>query len=98
MDAHAKLAALDAACAAIAHPARRQILLTVHLRASMTAGEIAQRFAHAWPTTTRHLGVLVDAGLLKMTRQGRNRIYEVDRNRLGVITEWLGWFDRDHAE
>jgi DNA-binding transcriptional ArsR family regulator len=80
-------------CAAIAHPARRQILLTVHLRGAMAAGDIASRFAHAWPTTTRHLGVLVAAGLLRQDRQGRSRVYTVDRARLAVLTEWLGWFE-----
>jgi DNA-binding transcriptional ArsR family regulator len=82
-------------CAAIAHPARRQILLTVHMRGSMTAGDIAGRFAHAWPTTTRHLNVLVDAGLLTHERQGRNRVYTVDHARLEILKEWLGWFDRN---
>jgi DNA-binding transcriptional ArsR family regulator len=98
LDATAQLEALDAVSAAIAHPARRQILLTVHLRGSMTAGEIAGRFAHAWPTTTRHLGVLVEAGLLKQERSGRNRIYEVDHARLGVLEEWLGWFRKAPGE
>jgi DNA-binding transcriptional ArsR family regulator len=79
-------------CSAIAHPARRQILLTVHLRGAMTAGDIAGRFAHAWPTTTRHLRVLVDAGLLVQERQGRHRVYRVDHARLGLLTEWLAWF------
>lgn len=81
-------------CAAIAHPARRQILLTVHLRGSMTAGDIAKRFAHAWPTTTRHLGILVAAGLLTQERAGRNRIYAVDHARLALLEEWLGWFHK----
>jgi len=81
-------------CSAIAHPARRQILLTVHLRGSMAAGDIAGRFAHAWPTTTRHLRVLVDAGLLTQERQGRNRVYAVDHARLELLQEWLGWFDK----
>ena len=92
MDAKAKLDALEAVCTAIAHPARRQILLTVHMRGSMTAGDIAGRFAHAWPTTTRHLGVLVEAGLLTQEKQGRNRIYQVDHKSLGFLTEWLEWF------
>jgi DNA-binding transcriptional ArsR family regulator len=78
-------------CAAIAHPARRQILLTVHLRGSMVAGDIAARFAHAWPTTSRHLRVLEDAGLLRHVRDGRNHVYEVDHARLGVLDEWLAW-------
>ena len=94
MDAKEKLEALEAVCSAIAHAARRQILLTVHLRGAMTAGDIAGRFAHAWPTTTRHLGVLVDAGLLVMERQGRNRVYHVDFGRLALLEEWLGWFHK----
>ena len=93
MDTVAKLEALDAVCSAIAHPARRQILLAVSLRGSMTAGDIAGRFAHAWPTTTRHMRVLEQAGLLRHTKQGRSRIYEVDRDRLALVHEWLAWFD-----
>jgi DNA-binding transcriptional ArsR family regulator len=58
----------------------------------MTAGDIAARFAHAWPTTTRHLGVLVDAGLLVEERHGRNRVYAVAEPALDVLREWLGWF------
>ena len=66
----------------------------MHLRGAMTAGDIAGRFAHAWPTTTRHLGVLVDAGLLTQERLGRNRVYEVNRERLALLKEWLAWFDK----
>ncbi len=84
---------------ALAHPARRQILLTIHLRGgSASAGDIAARFAHAWPTTTRHLRVLEGAGLLTHERQGRSRVYTVDRARLGLVTEWLGWFEPRRPE
>jgi DNA-binding transcriptional ArsR family regulator len=92
-----KLAALDAVVAALAHPARRQILMTIHFRASATAGEIAARFAHKWPTTTRHLRVLEDAGLVRHERQGRTRVYTVDTRRLALVSEWLGWFDAPDA-
>ncbi len=90
-----RLEATDAVFAALAHPARRQVLLTVHFRGGeMTAGEIAGRFACAWPTTTRHLRVLVDAGLLSIEKRGRTRVYRLERERLGVAAEWLEWFDR----
>ena len=93
VDPRARLEALEAVFAALAHAARRQILLTVHLRGrAMTAGEIAGRFAHAWPTTTRHLRVLEEAGLLHHERQGRTRVYTVDRARLRVVTDWIAWF------
>jgi len=94
LDAEAKLAALDAVVAALAHPARRQILLTVHVRGQASAGEIAGRFAHKWPTTTRHLRVLERAGLLRHEKRGRTRLYVVDRARLSLVSEWLSWFDR----
>jgi DNA-binding transcriptional ArsR family regulator len=56
------------------------MLLAVHFRGgSMAAGDIARRFKHAWPTTTRHLHVLADAGLLRAQRKGRQRVYELNR-------------------
>ena len=79
--------------AALAHPARRQILLTIHFRGVASAGEIAGRFAHKWPTTTRHLRVLEEAGLVRHEKQGRSRVYAVDKGRLALVSEWLGWFD-----
>jgi DNA-binding transcriptional ArsR family regulator len=80
--------------AALAHPARRQILLTLHFRGGVaTAGEIAARFAHKWPTTTRHLRVLEDAGLVRQQKRGRTRDYTLDKDRLGLVSEWLRWFD-----
>lgn len=59
----------------------------------MTAGEIDERFQHTWPTTSRHLRVLEAAGLLVHEKQGRARIYRVDTAKLGVVREWLGWFE-----
>jgi DNA-binding transcriptional ArsR family regulator len=92
-DPKARLDVLEAVISALAHPARRQILLTVHFRGgSMTAGDIAGRFAHAWPTTTRHLRVLESAGLLRHDRVGRTRVYRIDRARFAVVLEWLSWF------
>jgi DNA-binding transcriptional ArsR family regulator len=88
-----RLAALEAIFTALAHPARRQILLTIHFRGGqMPAGEIAGRFAHAWPTTTRHLKVLESAGLLEHEKVGRTVVYRIDRKRLAVLQEWISWF------
>jgi len=59
----------------------------------MTAGEIDERFQHTWPTTSRHLRVLERAGLLLYEKRGRTRIYRVNTEKLGVVREWLQWFD-----
>jgi DNA-binding transcriptional ArsR family regulator len=80
--------------AALAHPARRQILLTLHFRGGVaSAGDIARRFEHKWPTTTRHLRVLEDAGLLRQEKRGRARVYTLAKDRLALVVEWLAWFD-----
>jgi DNA-binding transcriptional ArsR family regulator len=83
----------EAVFTALAHPARRRILLTLNFEGgSMTAGEIAAMFDHAWPTTTRHLHVLEDAGLVVHEKRGRTRVYRIDRHRLELAREWLAWF------
>jgi len=88
----ARLAELDAVVAALAHPARRQILLTIRFRGGvLPAGDIAKRFAHAWPTTTRHLRVLEEAGLITSERQGRKRLYRLDLSKLSALDDYLAW-------
>jgi DNA-binding transcriptional ArsR family regulator len=87
--------AYEAVFTALAHPARRRVLMTINFQGgSMTAGEIAGMFEHAWPTTTRHMKVLEAAGLLRHEREGRNRIYRINRERLKLLSDWLAWFQR----
>lgn len=76
---------------ALSHAARRHILLLLsHLGGELSSGYLATRFHHSWPTTTRHLGVLEKAGLIKVRRRGRNSHYRVNRERLlGVVRGWL---------
>ncbi len=81
---------------ALAHAARRRVLLTIYFNGgSMTAGEIAAVFEHAWQTTTRHLQVLEKAGLLTHERQGRMRVYRLQRKRLELARDWLAHFSKD---
>jgi DNA-binding transcriptional ArsR family regulator len=88
--------AYEAIFTAIAHPARRRILINLNFAGgSMSAGEIAGLFAHAWPTTTRHLQLLEAAGIVAHERRGRTRVYRLDGNRLKLARDWLDWFERD---
>ena len=90
-----RLAEIDTVFAALDSAARRQILLILHFRGDrMTAGEIADRFACAWPTTSRHLRKLESAALVSVERSGRERVYRLNRERLGVAADWLAWFER----
>lgn len=61
----------------------------------MTAGEIAERFACRWPTTSRHLRVLEAAGLVNVQKAGRERLYRLNQRKLSsVIGNWLSWFKK----
>jgi DNA-binding transcriptional ArsR family regulator len=82
---------LEALFGALDHAARRHILQVLHARnGEATAGELAARFSHSWPTTTRHLSVLVDAGLVKVVRRGRERHFALDREHLRKTLDlWL---------
>jgi DNA-binding transcriptional ArsR family regulator len=82
----------DTVFAALAHPTRRQILLSVHYRGSARAGEIARRFDCSWPTTSRHLAALVNSGLLSVQSVGRERVYRANSALLVEMFErWLGY-------
>ena len=59
----------------------------------MTAGEIADRFHCSWPTTSRHLRVLQEAGLVAVEKRGRERVYHLAADRLAEVAGgWLSWF------
>jgi DNA-binding transcriptional ArsR family regulator len=89
-----RLDELDAVLSALAHRARRQILMSLRFRdGQMTAGDIAKRFAHAWPTTTRHLRVLEESALILQERVGRHRLYRLNPKKLKALEEWLTWFE-----
>lgn len=88
----AEIEQADAVFSALAHPLRRQILLSVHFRGSARAGEIANRFDCSWPTTSRHLAALVKSELLTVESAGRERIFRTnDELLVGLFEKWLGY-------
>jgi DNA-binding transcriptional ArsR family regulator len=85
---------MDAAIAAIAHPARRHLLLLVR-DDERTPSELADRVGLTRPATSQHLRVLRDVGLVSVRRRGGNRYYRADQERLEALRAqleefWLG--------
>ena len=62
---------------ALADPTRRDILQLLR-NGPLTSGEIAAAFDSAWPTISRHLGVLRDAELILAERAGNSIQYELN--------------------
>ena len=95
MPARVSLADTDVVFAALAHEARRNIVLILsHLGGELPSGYLAARFQHSWPTTTRHLNVLERAGLVQVRRRGRSSHYRLEREHVQrVLGGWLGMLD-----
>ena len=88
----------DAVFAAIADARRRRILELLGQR-ERSAGEIAGAFVVSWPVISRHLRLLREAGLVRERKEGRERLYTLERARLrDVLGSWVAAFDLMWAE
>lgn len=83
---------MNAAFKALADPTRREILAVLR-DGPRTSGEIAAHFPVAWPTISRHLGQLRDAGLILSERDGQQIIYELNttvfQDVIDHLMEWV---------
>ncbi len=77
---------------ALADPTRREILRLLR-DGPQTSGQIAERFATSWPTVSRHLGQLRDAGLILAERDGQQIVYELNTtvfaDLVNHLMEWV---------
>jgi DNA-binding transcriptional ArsR family regulator len=55
----------------------------------LTSGEIADRFDSSWPTISRHLAVLRDAGLVTTQRKGQEIYYELNTSVFQDVVQHL---------
>jgi DNA-binding transcriptional ArsR family regulator len=72
----------------IAEPRRREILRLVW-DDEVPAGEVAARFDVSFAAVSQHLGVLREAGLVTVRRDGTRRLYRANRQALGRLGQVL---------
>jgi len=82
------MAARDGAFRALADPTRRRILELLSRR-DLTAGEIAEEFPIAFPSVSRHLGVLKEAGLVDAEREGQHIRYRLNTTVSQEVVRYL---------
>jgi DNA-binding transcriptional ArsR family regulator len=76
---------------AIAHPARRAIL--VRLRdGEHAASDLAAPFGMTFAAVSQHLRVLETAELVSARRDGRRRVYRLRPKSLGEVVSWIDEF------
>jgi DNA-binding transcriptional ArsR family regulator len=76
---------------ALADETRRTVLRLLR-DGPLTSGEIADQFASSWPTISRHLAILRDAGLVLTERHGQEIRYELNtsvfQDLIQHLIEW----------
>ena len=82
----------DAVFRALGDPTRRAILDRLRHR-ERGVNELCAPFAMSQPAISQHLKVLSDAGLVAVTRSGRERLYRLRPQPLHDAYDWLGHFE-----
>jgi len=80
--------ASNAVFRALADQTRRDILRLLR-SGPRTSGEIAGRFESSWPTISRHLAVLREAGLVGTSRRGSEIHYELNTSVFEDLVQHL---------
>lgn len=73
----------------IGDPTRAAMLVAMMDGRAFTAGELARAAGVTPPTASGHLAKMLEAGLLSLHRQGRNRYYRLSSSAVGTMLEGL---------
>jgi DNA-binding transcriptional ArsR family regulator len=87
--------------AVLADPTRRRIVETL-ARGPLSSGEIAAQFDITAPAISQHLKALRAAKLVCVRAEAQRRIYELDKEGVDELTNWVNeirrfWADRFDA-
>ncbi len=82
---------------ALADPTRCKILELLQ-DDSRSVNDLAQHFSMSRPAVSKHLSILREAELVTSRRQGRQQIYDLHAEPLGLAREWLDRFDSGTSE
>jgi DNA-binding transcriptional ArsR family regulator len=81
-------AAADKVFHALSNPTRRKVIERL-ATGPATVSELAAPFGMQLPSFVQHLSVLERSRLVKSSKQGRVRTYELAPDRLKVAEDWL---------
>ena len=83
--------------ALIADPTRAEMLLAMMDGRSHPASDLAALAHVAPPTASHHLAMLVEAGLVRVSRQGRHRYHCLANAKVADLLETMGSIAKPHA-
>jgi len=74
---------------AIAHPLRIAIISFLNDGASLTVSELQKKLNLEQSTTSHHLGILKDKGVLESKREGKNTYYSLKYDQISSIVDYI---------
>jgi DNA-binding transcriptional ArsR family regulator len=78
---------------AVAEPRRREILNYLALQ-ERPVGDIAATLGLEQPSVSKHLRVLRNVGLVRVRRDGRQKLYRTNAAAIRPLHEWTSTFER----
>lgn len=82
---------------ALSDATRRSILDRLQ-DSSASVNELVDRFDMTQPAVSQHLRVLREAGLVRVERRGRQRVYSLNAESLHPAFDWLAQYERFWGE
>jgi DNA-binding transcriptional ArsR family regulator/uncharacterized protein YndB with AHSA1/START domain len=90
---------VDVVFKALSDPARRRLLDRLNERNGLTLTELGADMGMTRQSVTKHLDVLVGAGLITTLRRGRERLHFLNAAPINDIADrWIHSYDRARAE
>ena len=78
---------------AIAEPRRRQIVELLARRGALAVGTLVVTLGLPQPAVSKHLGVLRKVGVVAVTKQGKQRVYHLEAEKLKTVHDWVKAFE-----
>jgi DNA-binding transcriptional ArsR family regulator len=78
---------------AIAEPRRREIVDLLAKRGSLAVGALVAAIGLPQPAVSKHLGVLRTVGVVSVTKDGRQRLYQLEAEKLKPVHDWAKGFE-----
>jgi DNA-binding transcriptional ArsR family regulator len=85
-----KLESVSNMLKAIAHPMRIAILSLLETEPKLSVSEIHQKLGLEQASTSHHLGILKDKGVLVSKRDGKNTYYSLKHENFAKVIECVG--------
>jgi DNA-binding transcriptional ArsR family regulator len=78
---------------AIADPRRRQIVELLARRGALAVGTLVVTLGLPQPAVSKHLGLLRKVGLVAVIKQGKQRVYNLEAEKLKTVHDWVKAFE-----